>query len=75
MSSKNFLLFVSFIIAALFLSGVSASSKSLTIAQYANAAALLGLRELAVLKAIDSVESGGSGRYQTPSLRLKLTAF
>ncbi len=39
----------------------TAQDKSLTIPQYAAAAAQLGIKELATLKAIDDVESGGSG--------------
>jgi len=48
-----------------FVAGVFGDSRSLTIDQYINAAAQLGVHELATLKAIDSVESGGSGFLQS----------
>jgi len=44
-----------------FVALVSAASKSLTIKQYVAAASRLGIKELALLKAVDTVESGGNG--------------
>jgi len=52
------LLFLSIL---MFVALVSAASKSLTTAQYVAAASKLGVKELALLKAVDTVESSGNG--------------